>query len=46
MELTDERMLALVLVWLAGAAALGFVLWRRTRRLKTLGRQGTAVGRR
>ena len=39
-ELTDERMLALVLVWLAGAAALGFVLWRRTRRLKTLGRQG------
>ena len=25
-ELTDERMLALVLVWLAGAAALGFVL--------------------
>lgn len=39
-ELTDEMMLALVLVWLAGAAALGFVLWRRTRRLKTLGRQG------
>ena len=39
-ELTDERMLALVLVWLAGAAALGFVLWRRTRGLKTLGRQG------
>lgn len=39
-ELTDELILALTLVWLAGIAALTVWMWRRTRRLKKLGRQG------
>ncbi|WP_243142063.1 M56 family metallopeptidase [Flintibacter sp. KGMB00164] len=39
-ELTDGVILALALVWLAGIAALTIWMWRRTRRLKALGRQG------
>lgn len=39
-ELTDGMILALTLVWLVGIAALSIWMWRRTRRLKTLGRQG------
>lgn len=39
-ELTDEVILALALAWLAGIVALTIWMWRRTRRLKKLGRQG------
>ena len=39
-ELTDGMLLALGAVWLAGVIALTIWMWRRTRRLKRLGRQG------
>lgn len=39
-ELTDWMVLAVTLVWLAGIAALSIWMWRRSRRLKALGRQG------
>ena len=39
-ELTDGMLLAAVVVWLAGIAALSIWMWRRSRRLKALGRQG------
>lgn len=39
-QLTDGAILALALVWLAGIAALAVWMWRRSRRLKELGRQG------
>ena len=39
-ELTDGMLLAAVVVWLAGIAALSIWMWHRSRRLKALGRQG------
>lgn len=39
-ELTEGMLLAAVVVWLAGIAALSIWMWRRSRRLKALGRQG------
>ena len=39
-QLTDGMLLALVLVWLAGIAALAIWMWCRSQRLKELGRQG------
>ena len=39
-ELTDGMVLAVTMVWLAGIAALSIWMWRRSRRLKELGRQG------
>ena len=39
-ELTDGMLLVLGVVWLAGIAALGIWMWRRSRQLKALGRQG------
>lgn len=39
-ELTDGMLLAAVVVWLVGIVALSIWMWRRSRRLKALGRQG------
>ena len=39
-ELTDGMLLVLGVVWLAGIAALSIWMWRRSRQLKALGRQG------